>query len=203
MQLPKYKVEELRAMDPDEALEELKRFLAEHKKPQTDDRRQKHKEYMREWRKKNAKSVQASKKKWEVANPEKHREQRARTRARFKERGGVKCRGDRKAQHQRYASRKKLQGLLRLEPEKVTMVISRQLPKYLTAPARNDVFQSVFAAIVEGKILYDELSTCAKPFIAAYNRQYDYFKTVSIDAPIAGTDGLTRGDMLSNETPHF
>ena len=97
----------------------------------------------------------------------------------------------------------KMQNLAQRDPAAAGKLIGLHVPRYLTVSARNDVINSILVLALDRKIPHDDLAVWVKKVVTDYNRQYDHFKTVSIDAPIAGTDGLTRGDVLSNDTPHF
>ncbi|MDR6670161.1 hypothetical protein [Rhizobium sp. 1399] len=55
---------------------------------------------------------------------------------------------------------------------------------------------------LEGSQLYVEnVGKEASKFVRAYNRECDDFKTLSLDAPLAGYDGLTLLDRLAD--PHL
>ncbi|NKW80339.1 hypothetical protein HGG72_08295 [Ochrobactrum pecoris] len=56
---------------------------------------------------------------------------------------------------------------------------------------------------LRNRVELNKLNEAVKAAVTAYNRQFDHFKNVSIDAPIAGTDSLTRADMIDSEAFHF
>ncbi|KFH18596.1 hypothetical protein ELZ19_09725 [Brucella abortus] len=109
----------------------------------------------------------------------------------------------RRERDRRKRQRIKTQLLARDNPAEMRKQIRAHVPGYLIASAQMDVINSVMVQILDRKVPFNELAAWVKQAVTAYNRQYDHFKNISIDAPIAGTDGLTRADLLDSETFHF
>ncbi len=99
--------------------------------------------------------------------------------------------------------RRKTRTIARERPEILRLAIQKLLPGYLTPPARMDVVNSVMELALANRVRHDGLADTVRECVTAHNRQYDYFKTISTDAPITGTDGLTRADLIDSETFHF
>lgn len=76
----------------------------------------------------------------------------------------------------------------------VNKVVSAALPKHM----RDDVIAEILLAVLEGKLLLDQIGQRVKDFVRDYNREYDTFKTLSLDEVIPGTN-TSRLDMLAAE----
>lgn len=70
------------------------------------------------------------------------------------------------------------------------------VPRGLPSDIRDDVISEIVVAVLCGDILESEIAASAKRFVTAFYRQFDRFKTISLDAPIPGTDGLRLIDTL-------
>lgn len=208
MHIPKYKIEELRQMEHEDALEEIARLR------QTDRaKRRVYVEANREKVRKQQANWAARNKKHLRAKSAAHRaqpgvaEQRAAQLREWKKRTGYKAEPVPREQKRIYEantrSRNKTRKIARERPAELQALIRMQLPAYLSFTAQMDIVHSVTALSLANQVRFQDLSETVRKAVTEYNRQYDHFKNVSIDAPIAGTDGLTRGDMLSNDTPHF
>ncbi|WP_273794346.1 hypothetical protein [Brucella intermedia] len=140
------------------------------------------------------------------ADPER-RAHRAAVRKAWEERTGYTRPVPSKEQEQRRQAlryqRRKTRSLARERPEILRLAIQKLLPGYLIPSARMDVVNSVMELALANRVRHDGLADTVRECVTAHNRQYDYFKTVSIDAPITGTDGLTRADLIDSETFHF
>ncbi len=204
--------ERLQRMGIEEASEEITRLHEEYKAKR------------RAWRAAHKDAVYASQIKWKKNNRKKHLEARARERANINadperrahrtelRRTWVKKTGHKRGpateeQTRRWREqrnqRAKTRSLAREKPDVLRAVIQKVLPGYLPPPAKLDVINSVMELALAHLVRHDQITRIVKETVSSYNRQYDYFKYVSIDAPIAGTDGLTRGDLLSSDMPHF
>ena len=53
---------------------------------------------------------------------------------------------------------------------------------------RDDVINSMLLAVLEGELLLENIGARMKEYLGRYNREYDTFKTLSLDAPMGGTD---------------
>lgn len=202
----------LQAMDQDEAEAELKRL------------HERHKEKRRAWRAANKESAYASQVKWKKKNRKKHlaakakyresvrndperkakaaqvnREYRARTGNIWAKRSDE---GNRKASLLRYW-RLKIQDMARNQPDKLRKIVSPMVPGYLQPAARADVINAVMELALSNKVDGRDIKASVKQCVATYNRQFDHFKNLSIDEPIAGTDNLKRSDLIDSEAFHF
>lgn len=74
--------------------------------------------------------------------------------------------------------------------------VSRLLPRWLTADAREDARQAIALAILEGSAGRTPKPATVRRLSRAAIGLCDRFKFLSLDAPIPGTDGLTRAELL-------
>ncbi|MDR6431284.1 hypothetical protein [Brucella pseudogrignonensis] len=212
LRLSKKKIEELRLLDPEDAGAEIARLYEQHKAKR------------REWRAANKEKAYASQVKWKKKNRKKHLAARARERAninadparrayraKYRKEWGEKTgfqskprsvEGNRAAARLRYW-RVKTKTMAQEKPNDLKAAIRPLVPGYLQPSAKMDVIAAVVELALQNKVAFNKLKDAVKKCVAAYNRQFDQFKNVSIDAPIAGTDGLTRADLLDSETFHF
>lgn len=210
--LSKANFDRLQTMEPDEAEAELaRRYEAEkeRKRAWRAANKEKAAAMAREWRKRNPKAARAAYKRCREAikaDPER----RARTlevRREWIKRTGHKRPPITKEQERRYDvtryQRSKTRRLALQKPDELRKIIQQYLPGYLPPPARMDIINSVMELALDHKVRHDELAQTVKQCVTAYNRQFDHFKNLSIDAPIAGADGLTRADLLDSEAFHF
>ncbi|MGU3401552.1 hypothetical protein ACLBWS_17770 [Brucellaceae bacterium D45D] len=204
----------IKEMTPDEALAEFsrlkeihleKRRAAHRANPQKSrDAYSRHKERNKMFAKK------ANRRRWErfKNNPDAYKRylEAARERHRKRRREGLVSVCDpekvREKDRRKY-QRKKLQKLAQTDPQALRKMISPMLPSYFIASARMDVTAQVMTWALERKIPFNDLAAWVKKAVTEYNRQYDHFKNVSIDAPITGTDNLTRADLIDSEAFHF
>ncbi|MND57642.1 hypothetical protein D3C80_487760 [compost metagenome] len=214
--MTKAKLQIIQQMTPEEALSELEKLRNEWISKRREYNRQnrgKRAQAQREWALKNRAKKRAADRAWKskikAEDPDRYKQMLDRM---YASRRAKNYKAVRKSprppeqvrEHSRdYYWRKKAQNLATKNPQDIRKAIRAKLPGYLTEAARMDVANTVLQGMLSRHIRYDELHFHIKKAVTEYNRQFDYFKTVSIDAPIAGTDGLTRGDMLSNDTPHF
>jgi len=83
-------------------------------------------------------------------------------------------------------------------PEEIYALIIKALPRALPTYIRDEVASAMCVAVLEGKLFIENIGKEAKAFIASYNREFDYFKTASLDEPINGRDGRTYLDLLED-----
>lgn len=163
------------------------------------------------WRRQHVDEERARAKKWAADNPVKHQERVARWRQKnvawlkaWLDKTRVKRNARRRAS--RAIIRNKLvvreafvKGPTTLSQNaiyaKVSSVVSRGLPDYM----RDDVIGEMLLAVLEGSLLMGRIDAECARFVRAYNRMFDQFGTISLDAEIPGTDGLTYADRLSYE----
>jgi hypothetical protein len=96
----------------------------------------------------------------------------------------------------RWRKRKSISDI-RHDPDKVYRCVARAIPAKLPKFARDDIAGMICLAVLEGKLLVKNIEKEVASFLRSYNREYDTFKTVSLDAPIPGADGMTYMDRLS------
>lgn len=206
--LSKSQLETLRRLDPEDALSEAKRLRDEYNKRQRE-RHAADPEKRRNWNNKHrAKHVKkyranARRRYAEVkADPQRWKElqeHHARKRDPNRKFDREKLRIKERRRRQRIKTRL----LARNDPAALRKLIKAHVPGYLIATAQMDVINAVILQALDTKIPFNELTAWVKKAVTDYNRQFDQFKNVSIDAPIAGTEGLTRADLLDSETFHF
>jgi len=85
-----------------------------------------------------------------------------------------------------------------LAPEKVFEMINKAVSRALPKFVRDDVVGSMSLAVMEGTLFVENIDKEAAKFLKAYNREFDQFKTVSLDAPVPGCDGMTYLDRLAD-----
>ena len=73
-------------------------------------------------------------------------------------------------------------------------LITRELPGHLPSEARDDARQEIALAVLEGRNL--DRRAVRRISAAALGMTQNRFRYVSLDAPIQGTDGLTRAELL-------
>ncbi|MGB3351120.1 MAG: hypothetical protein WBA85_20315 [Brucella anthropi] len=208
--MTKAKLQIIQQMTPEDAFEEMCRLRREHLERRRIYKIEHHeaivasrKRYQEKHRQALLKSYKANWLKLK-SDPERHEAYLAKRRGVPRTVGPTKRNPESlRERDRRKRQRIKMQNLAQRDPIATRKLICSHVPRYLTAAARNDVINSVLLLALDRKVPNDDLATWVKKAVIEHNRQFDHYKTVSIDAPIAGTDGLTRGDMLSNETPHF
>jgi hypothetical protein len=122
------------------------------------------------------------------ADPEKHRRKARDSYRRHHEK--------RLASFRAYYAKKKSISNVRHNPDEVYRRVVAAIPKTLPRFARDDIASELCLAVLEGKLLVDNIEKEVAGFMRSYNREYDTFKTVSLDAPVPGRDGETYMDRL-------
>jgi hypothetical protein len=149
-----------------------------------------HPDSQRLWREGHREHVRAYKKEWKQKNPEKHREARRRYKKKHSEQVN--------ASNRRRLHRLRSIGVISQSPDAILKRVYASLPSGLPNFIRDDVAGEMLLAALEGKLLVENIARSVGEFTKKYNRQFDTFKTISLDAPIAGT-GLRRIDLLVAE----
>jgi hypothetical protein len=85
--------------------------------------------------------------------------------------------------------------------DRLHLLAKKALPPGLARCTRDDVISEITLAIFLGTLVEKDLGKRAGEFLRAYNREYDTFKTLSLDAPMGGTD-LRRIDLLEAPAPY-
>lgn len=203
----------LRTMAPDDALAEVERLIAENKAKKAESWREYYQRNREAILVRTRKNARKNRSRIRVTDRQKYARMKedpellARYRARHATQGRKSKPRPRtdamRERDRRKWQRKKTQNLARNDPSALRKLIRPHVPGYLAASAQMDVINSVMVQALERKVPFNDLAAWVKKSVTEYNRQFDHFKNVSIDAPIAGTDGLTRADLLDSETFHF
>lgn len=214
LELSKATKQRLASMDPEDALDELERLKDEHNAKRREYRlrnieriRPKEREQGARARKNNPKGVKKYRHTYQEkvnADPKRREEllaqKRELTKLSRKYEGKTEAS---RASGRKWAKKHQAQKYALRSPEELRKRLAKQVPGYLIGSAKTDVVNSAFESILARKISIDDIDTCVKPFVTQHNRMFDYFKHVSFDAPIPGTDNLKRGDLISSDTFHF
>lgn len=208
--LRKTDIARMEGMDPEDAMNELNRLHDGHKAKAREYRRtnpEKIAAYRSRYNKRHKKRIAAKDKaRFQALKLDVERYARRRELERLRDKNRPERARDpikRNERERRYRQRCKTLNMARNKPLDLRKAIQSLLPGYLPPHARMDVIGAVIADALDRKIEFRKLPEAVKAHVSAYNRQFDYFKTVSIDAPISGTEGLTRADLLDTETMHF
>lgn len=73
------------------------------------------------------------------------------------------------------------------------------IPPGFPVELRDDLSNELIVAFLEGNLRISKMAEDVKGIIKRFNKRvgrWDSFKSVSLDAPVPGTDGLSYGDML-------
>lgn len=152
--------------------------------------------------------ILAKARQWREENLEKRQEWERQYRLKHVERNREWCRRYYHANHAKMVEKHKRRWAkdrskkkMSLSPDvvyrQIDAAVSRTLPKF----ARDDVVSAMCLAVLDGKLLIENIGKEAKKFVTAYNREYDHFKTMSLDAPINGCEGITFIDRLADPAP--
>jgi hypothetical protein len=93
--------------------------------------------------------------------------------------------------------RRRSKHIIRHSPDEVYRLVMKAIPSGLPRFVRDDLSGMICLAVLEGKLLVDRIEKEVANFMRTYNREYDTIKTLSLDAPIRGMDGMTYLDRLS------
>ncbi len=100
--------------------------------------------------------------------------------------------------HRRRWAKERSKRAITLSPDKVFEMINKAVSRALPKFVRDDVVGSMSLAVMEGALFVENIDKEAGKFLRAYNREFDQFKTVSLDAPVPGADGVTYLDRLAD-----
>lgn len=101
-----------------------------------------------------------------------------------------------------YRDRVRSINIVRHDPDTVYRMIAQAVSAALPRHMRDDVISSMLLAVLEGKLMLEQVSRRVREFVSEYNRQYDHYKHVSLDGMIPGTT-VRRIDTLADDTFHF
>lgn len=118
---------------------------------------------------------------------------RAKEREKYSRKRELNLERERLRSRRAYSQRK-----ARLSPTLVCGLVEQSVPRTLPPFAREEVVSRIHVAILEGKLLLENVGREVRAYIAAHYREYDTYKTLSLDAPIAGTNGATYLDLLKD-----
>ena len=90
-----------------------------------------------------------------------------------------------------------------LNQNEIYHAVNKAVSFGIPAHIRDDVIGSMILAVLEGDLALDQVKARAREFSAAYHREAGTYKTISIDAPVHGTDDLRLIDTIADDTPHF
>jgi hypothetical protein len=175
------KREELRRwkqQNPDKVREQRRRSYEKN--------RDKRRAYARKWAREYSKRRLAE-------HPE---ETRAKWRAQYHRRRQADPKAARARWRQQYVKKRRREG------QRIYSAAAAAVPASLPRHVRDDVVAALVLGVIERRYTVESLPAQAKREIAAHSRQFDHFKTLSLDAPIAGTE-LRRVDTIAADALHF
>lgn len=88
-------------------------------------------------------------------------------------------------------------------PEMLMRAVYAAIPPTLPKFIRDEVAGEMMLAVLEGALLMDNIRRSVAEHLRRYNKGYETFKLLSLDAPIAGTDHLHGIDMLTSADSVF
>ncbi|HEV7245667.1 MAG TPA: hypothetical protein VGN93_01605 [Shinella sp.] len=103
------------------------------------------------------------------------------------------------ARKHRNAMARKAKREISRSPDEIFKMIDKAVSKSLPGFARDEVVSTMCLAVLEGKLFIENIGKEAAAYLRAYNREFDNFKTASLDAPVNGRDGTTFLDMLADD----
>lgn len=131
------------------------------------------------WRRENKDKIRAYRRKWDSENREKC--------AAYYRKGSIKFRSIARA---------------RRSPEEIFKLVMNAIPRELPRHERDDLVGTMCLAILEGKLLVKSVKAEVGKYLKAHNREYDTFKTMSLDEFVPGTK--TRYvDNIASDAVHF
>lgn len=105
-----------------------------------------------------------------------------------------------RARKRRNVKVKRAQKTMAQSPDQVYAMIDNAVSKALPSFVRDEIVSTMCLAVLEGKLFIENIKTESEHYLSAYNREFDHFKTGSLDAPINGHHGLTMLDLLADQT---
>ena len=217
MKLPKWlskaNFERIQSMDAEEAMEEVERLKEKERARQRAWRKankEKAAKMARDWRKKNKKRANEISRQCKEAirndpirSERKKEVQRAWHANNTKERVRFRSTPENREYCKTYYYRRKTRVLALSSPDTLRRSIAALVPGYLQPAAKADVINSVMELALANKVDVRDIKASVKVCVSKYNRQFDNFKNVSIDAPMPGTENLKRSDTIESTVFHF
>jgi hypothetical protein len=160
------------------------------------------------WRDKNLEKVNSARRSHYASFPEIHR-------ARFRkhyyadhEKTLERQRRDYREHRERYRERDRKKAERRQSittfnrsPEQVFKNISAIVPAGLSRHDRDDLIGALCLAVLEGKLLVGNIKPEVARYLAAHNREYDHFKTLSLDETLPGGKGSWVDTLTEDDKP--
>lgn len=84
-------------------------------------------------------------------------------------------------------------------PDEVYRAIIKAVPAGLPKHVKDDVVGAMLLAVLERKLLVRDVKKQAAEFLRSHNREYDHFKTRSLDVKVFDDSGETFVDRLSSQ----
>jgi len=101
-----------------------------------------------------------------------------------------------------HKARRRSKATMHAKPDTIMGAISKAVPQTLPQHVRDDLIGNLCLAVLEGKLLIENIKAEAGKYLKAFNRESETFKTLSLDAEISGTK--TRYiDNIASDAEHF
>lgn len=92
----------------------------------------------------------------------------------------------------------------RIEANTLVARVNAALPYELPEQVRADVAQDVILGVLEGRISEDRLAADIKTFIRWHYRNVEWrYDTLSLDAPVPGTEDMRWDEVIDDKWEHF
>lgn len=103
-----------------------------------------------------------------------------------------------RARHKRRYAQERSIKKITLSPDEVFKLVNKAVSRAIPRFVRDDVMADMCLAILEGKLFIENIGKEAAKFLAAHNRAFDHFKTISVDTVIS--EGVTILDTLTADS---
>jgi len=103
-----------------------------------------------------------------------------------------------RARHKRRYAQERSIKKIRLSSDEIFKAVNKAVSRAIPQFVRDDVISEMCLAILEGKLFIENIGKEAAKFLAAHNRAFDHFRTISVDTEIS--EGLTILDTLTQES---
>ena len=84
-----------------------------------------------------------------------------------------------------------------LRRDELFSLVMAAVPKNLPDFIRDDVVTDIIVAVLERKISVENINVEARKFVTSYHREAGTYKTISLDATMAGRDGFRMIDTIT------
>lgn len=147
-------------------------------------------------------------KRWREENPERDRTRKQEYRDKHRDKVRAWCRAQYWKNHKKSLQRSRDQRAkvrsvrtIKLSPDEVFKLIDKAVSRTIPKFVRDDVIAEMCLAVLEGKLFIENIGKEASKFLAAHNRAFDHFKTISVDTEIS--EGVTILDTLTVDSLPF